>query len=180
METSNPYAPPKAAVADVATTGLKQRRVLVMIIFTIVTFGVYYVIWFFRRRKALNALNSQRKVPLWPLLLFSADLVVEVVVSIMAGERRVDEVIGTMPALFFSAARLITGLVMVWQCFVIKDIIEDHLTRPDDGAMPSIFVERVQLSGLATFFLSIFYLQYVINRHLARLQSATAVKLDTV
>jgi len=36
------------------------------------------------------------------------------------------------------------------------------------------------LSGLATFFFSIFYLQYVINRHLARLQSATAVKLDTV
>ena len=63
METSNPYAPPKAAVADLPT-GLKQRRVWVMIVFTIVSSGLYYLIWFFRRRKALNALNSQRKVPL--------------------------------------------------------------------------------------------------------------------
>lgn len=63
---------------------------------------------------------------------------------------------------------------MIWQCFVIKDIIEDHLAAPDDGTMPSMFVERVQLSGLATFFLSIFYLQYAINRHLARLQQHAA------
>jgi len=57
---------------------------------------------------------------------------------------------------------------------VIKDIIEDHLAAPDDGTMPSMFVERVQLSGLATFFLSIFYLQYTMNRHLARLQQPAA------
>ena len=44
---SNPYAPPKAPVADRSsgsTTGLKRRRVLVMIVFTVVTFGLQYVI----------------------------------------------------------------------------------------------------------------------------------------
>ena len=171
METSNPYAPPKAAVADPASpTGLKQRRVLVMIVFTIVTFGLYYLIWFFRRRNALNALNSPRKVALWPLLLSIANLVVDFVLGIVSGDRRVEEAIGAMPAMFFTLVRFVTGVVMIWQCFVIKDIIEDHLSGPDDGTTPSIFVERVQLSGLATFFLSIFYLQYAINRDLARLQ----------
>jgi hypothetical protein len=179
METSNPYAPPKAAVADLPT-GLKQRRVLVMIVFTIVTFGIYYLIWFFRRRKALNALNSARKVALWPLLLFSVTLVVEFVLGIVSAGRPIVEAFGTMPAALFSVGRLVTGLLMVWQCFVIKDIIEDHLAGLDDGTMPSIFVERVQLSGLATFFFSIFYLQYAINRDLARLQPATPVNLDTV
>lgn len=59
METSNPYAPPKAAVLDLPSpTGLKQCSVLLMIVFTIVTFGLYYPTWFFRRRNALNALNS--------------------------------------------------------------------------------------------------------------------------
>jgi len=176
METSNPYAPPKAAVADVATTGLKQRRVLVMIIFTIVTFGVYYVIWFFRRRKALNALNSPRKVALWPLLLSSANLVIAAVLGFVSGGRRAEEVIGAMPVALYNLVQLALALVMVWQCFVVKDIIEDHLSAPDDGALPSIFVERVQLSGLATFFFSIFYLQSVINRDLARLQLATPMQ----
>lgn len=177
METSNPYAPPKAAVADLASpTGLKQRSVLLMIVFTIVTFGLYFPIWFFRRRNALNALNSPRKVALWPLLLFSAYLGIEFVLGIVSGDRRVAEVIGAMPYAFYILLRLVTNLLMVWQCFVIKDIIEDHLSGPDDGTTPSIFVERVQLSGLATFFLSIFYLQYAINRDLARLQQ----RADTV
>ena len=177
METSNPYAPPKAAVADLASpTGLKQRSVLLMIVVTIVTFGLYYVIWFFRRRNALNALNSPRKVALWPLLLFSAYLAVEFVLGIVSGDRPVGEAIGAMPFAFYILLRLVTGLLMVWQCFVIKDIIEDHLSGPDDGTTPSIFVERVQLSGLATFFFSIFYLQYAINRDLARLQQ----RADTV
>ena len=181
METSNPYAPPKAPVADLPSpTGLKQRRVWVMIVLTIVTSGLYYLIWFFRRRKALNALNSPRKVALWPLLLFSATLVVAFVLGIVSAGRSIEEAIGTMPAALFSVGRLVTGLLMLWQCFVIKDIIEDHLAGPDDGTMPSMFVERVKLSGLATFFFSIFYLQYAINRDLARLQQAAPVNLDTV
>ena len=145
-----------------------------MIVLAIVTFGFYYLIWFFRRRNALNALNSPRKVALWPLLLFSADLVFNFVVGLVsgAGDRTVEELIGTIPAVagFFTLMRLFIGIVMIWQCFVIKDIIEDHLAGPDDGTMPSMFVERVQLSGLATFFFSIFYLQYAINRDIARLQ----------
>ena len=176
MATSNPYAPPKAAVADLPwSTGLKRRRVLVMIVFTIITSGLYYLIWFFRRRNGLNALNSPRKVALWPLLLFGADLAIEVVLGFVSGERGVAAAIGTMPATFFLLVRFVCGLIMIWQCFVIKDIIEDHLSGPDDGAMPNVFIERVQLSGLATFFLSIFYLQYAINRDLARLQRRAAL-----
>lgn len=174
METSNPYAPPKAAVVDIASTGLKQRSVLLMIVFTIVTFGLYYLIWFFRRRNALNALNSPRKLALWPLLLLSANLVLSVVLGIVSGGRPVEQAIGTMPAALYNLATIAIGLLMIWQCFVIKDIIEDHLAAPDDGTTPSMFVERVQLSGLATFFFSIFYLQYAINRDLARLQQRAA------
>ena len=57
------------------------------------------------------------------------------------------------------------------QCFIIKDVLEDHLTVREDDALPSpsVFVEQVPLSGLMTFFFGILYLQWVINRNHARL-----------
>lgn len=50
---------------------------------------------------------------------------------------------------------------------IIKDILEDHMEGPRDDSSPLLFVERVKLSGIMTFFFQIFYLQYVINRHVA-------------
>jgi hypothetical protein len=49
----------------------------------------------------------------------------------------------------------------------LKDILEDHLAGPEDDVSQSLFVERVKLSGLMTFFFQMFYLQYVINRYVA-------------
>lgn len=171
MDTPNPYAPPKAAVLDLPSPiGLKQRSVLLMIVFTVVTLGLYYPIWFLRRRKALNGLNSSKKVALWPVLLFGASFAVEFILGMIAGGAPVEETVGAIPMAFLIVLRLTVGISMIWQYFVIKDILEDHLNSPDDGTIPSVFVERVQLSGLATFFLSIFYLQYTINRHLPALQ----------
>ena len=64
MET-NPYAPPKVRVADPFpdSLGLKRRSLVVMF-FMIITFGLYYLIWWFRRRPGLNRLNSARKLAL--------------------------------------------------------------------------------------------------------------------
>ena len=76
MET-NPYAPPKAAIADLSSTGLKRRSVLLMIVFAVVTFGLYYPIWFLRRRAALNELDSPRKLPTWPFVVFIVWFVVQ-------------------------------------------------------------------------------------------------------
>ena len=63
------------------------------------------------------------------------------------------------------AVRLLVGIIMVMQCFAIKDILEDHLTVQDDDALPSVFVEQVRLSGLMTFFFGILYLQWAINKY---------------
>ena len=173
---ANPYAPPKAAVADVsASTGLKKRRVITMFVFLIFTAGMYYMVWFFRRRAALNRLNSPKKLQLWPLIAFTADYVLEVGFAVAAGEETIAVAFGAPVENALTLVRLVTGIVMVIQCFIIKDIIEDHVTPEDAGVQP-MFVERVKLSGLATFFFSIFYLQSVINRDLAGLQLATPMR----
>jgi hypothetical protein len=166
----NPYAPPKATVADrssASSTGLGRRRVIVMIVLTIVTFGLYYPIWFFRRRGALNRLNSPRKLRLWPFTIFCTVTVVDVVVVIASGPGLPAGTIGAAAADLLRLARLAAGVLMLVQCFLTKDILEDHLAGPEDDVSHSLFVERVKLSGLMTFFFQIFYLQYVINHYLA-------------
>jgi hypothetical protein len=170
---ANPYAPPKAAVADVpAPTGLKRRRVITMFAFVFLTLGIYYMVWFFRRRTALNQLNSPRKLQLWPLLAFTSDYVLEIGFAVAAGEQPIEVAFGPSVAGLLTLVRLAVGVVMIWQCFIIKDIIEDHST-PADAGLPMFVVERVKLSGLATFFFSIFYLQYAINRHIVGAQELT-------
>lgn len=166
----NPYAPPNAAVSDeisAASTGLKRRRVVTMIVLSIITFGVYYPVWFFRRRNALNRLSSPRKLRLWPLLTFCAVMIVDFVVVFASAPGTPDQIIGAGASAALGLVRLAVAILMVVQCFIIKDILEDHLAGPEDDPSHLMFEGRVKLSGLMTFFFSIFYLQHVINRYVA-------------
>jgi len=162
---SNPYAPPTAHVADREpdTHGLKHCSLWLMIAFILISFGVYYLIWFFRRRPGLNRLDSPLKVPMWPLLLAAAFFGVTFVLGVVAGSRPVPDLIGPVGSGVLLLVRLVVGIAMIFQCFRIKDIIQDHATLPTDPGQR--FVEQVQLSGLMTFFFSIFYLQWAINKY---------------
>jgi hypothetical protein len=171
MET-NPYAPPKAPVADVSPTGLKRRSVVLMIVLTLVSFGLYFPIWFLRRRAALNRLDSPRKLRLWPFLFFIGCFVFQFLVGIASGPAAPEQAIGAEASLVLSLVQLAAGIVMLVQSFFTKQILEDHLAGPADQVPNPLFVETVQLSGVMTFFFQIFYLQYVINRHIAGSQPA--------
>jgi hypothetical protein len=162
---SNPYAPPTAHVADrePETHGLKYRSLWLMIVFTLISLGLYFLIWFFRRRPGLNRLDSPRKVPMWPLLLAVASFGVEFVLGLVAGAEPVPDVIGPAASGALTLLQMVVGIIMIIQCFRIKDIIQDHATAPADPDQR--FVEQVQLSGVMTFFFSIFYLQWAINKY---------------
>jgi hypothetical protein len=162
----NPYAPPQALVADVPSTshGLKQRRVLVMIVFAIISLGVYYLVWWFRRRPALNRLNSPRKLPLWPPLLVVVLWMIQFRVGFLTQTNPGVEVISPAASTLLMLFQFAVWLIMIIQTFTIKHIIEDHAATTDGDSGP-ISGGQVQLSGLMTFFFSIFYLQWAINRY---------------
>ena len=65
-----------------------------MIGFGILSFGLYFPLWFLRRRTALNALHSGRKLQLWP---FSLAFAIQTVTIVMA--------FGGLPTLEGYAAR---------------------------------------------------------------------------
>lgn len=162
-----PPGPGPSAIHAVAGTGLRRRSVILMIVLTVVTVGLYYPIWFLRRRTALNRLNSSTKLRRWPFVTFTTVFVVVLVVEVVSDPARPEDVIGMVPAVLLYLTRLATGLLIIWQCFVIKDILEDHLIEPTDDVLSSLTVERVELSALKTFFFQIYYLQYAINRYVA-------------
>jgi hypothetical protein len=167
----NPYAPPQANVADLPSPshGLKRRRVLVMIVFMIITFGTYYLAWWFRRRPGLNRLNSSKKLALWVPLMVTTLYVVQFGLGLAAGGTPIVDVIGAGGALVVQLSQFAVGIVMIFQTFKVKDMIEEHAT-PEVESGP-MFVDQVKLSGLMTFFFSIFYLQWAINRYIVDKQS---------
>jgi hypothetical protein len=167
-DAPNPYAPPKARVVDPEPDahGLKRRSVVVMFLFVIISFGIYFLVWWFRRRPGLNRLNSPRKLPLWPLLLLVALWVFNLILGFVGAAAPDREAVPG--SLLFSIFQIVVGISMIVQSFWAKEIIEDH-AAPDPESGPT-FGGHVKLSGLMTFFFSIFYLQWAINRYIVGAQ----------
>ena len=163
MPAGEPLSNERAAVGPV---GLKRRSVILVILFTLFSFGLYYAIWFLRRRAGLNRLDSPRKLRRWPFVLFIAFFVSQFILGLACAPRPVGEVIGPGGSLLLTLVQVAVGVLMLVQCFFTKDILEDHLAGPEDGSPRPLFVERVTLSGVMTFLFQIYYLQYAINRYI--------------
>ncbi len=118
-----------------------------MVLLVIVTLGVYYMVWFFRRRPGLNRLDSRRKLPLWPLLMFAAYFGLQVVLAVLAGDATPEQVWGSEVAMFLSLMQLAVAILMLVQCFAIKDIIEDHAQGPDGAAEHALFSAACEALG---------------------------------
>lgn len=163
---SNPYAPPRVRVADPEPDahGLKHRSVVMMIVFMIITFGIYYPVWWFRRRPGLNRLNSPRKLSVWALVALTALFAFQFVLGIVEGAAPEEQLFGPGAQLVVSLFQLTVSIYLLLQTFKIKAMIEDH-AEPAAQSAPMFAAERVKLSGVMTFFFSVFYLQWAINRY---------------
>jgi len=154
-------APELPAAAQVPV--LWSRSLVVMIVLLVVTLGFYHPVWFLRRRSALNNLDSPVKLALWPFLVYLVFIVFVLVVDIATAGVPREERYGL--DLTMSLVRLAVCFLVVAQSVRVKRILEDHLAGPGDTVARDIGQQPVMLSGLLTFFLSIFYLQYAINHY---------------
>ena len=150
-------------------TDLRRRSIPAMIGLSVVTLGLYYPMWFLRRREALNLLHANRKLELWPFSLVFAYQTVSLCMAIFwSWPSLEDESTGGVLWMLF---RLILGILMMIQTFFVKNIIEDHLAPVAQDEL-GLANPPVRLSGLLTFVLGTFYLQYHINANLDRLRPA--------
>lgn len=151
LSDDQPYAPPRSSGRAPATLELRKTPVVLVIFFTLITLGIYVPIWFLRRRKALNHLapedDSVNLVTFGLAGLFAAAFCSGIYQGASAA-------MGGAPSpntdLAIRMVDLASRLFVIVASFRVKTILEGH------------YPER--LSAIGTFFLSIFYLQYRINR----------------
>jgi hypothetical protein len=136
--------------------------VVVVILLTFITCGVYAPIWFLQRRAFLNALDSSEKkisdgLVISALVAWSISLVITLV-AIVAILGEFDEGFWAWSSPMDGIDRLISfagGIMLLMLSFRAKNRIAQHMLRMG---------HHVPMSGLATFLLQIYYLQYKINQ----------------
>lgn len=128
-------------------TELKRMAVPWFVVLSFITGLIYYPVWFLRRRQAINALQSSKKLKsgflIVAIVLFSLNLLMS-----QGSDVDAQEVGGTLA--------LIAVIIMIVQSFKVRRIFEDHCNM--------YLQQSIDFSGVATFFFGAFYLQYKINR----------------
>jgi predicted secreted protein len=159
-----PVSPPLFSEAPQAHS-IKKMPVILTIIFTIITAGIYYPCWFLTRRSAINSLRSSEKLGIgvfvFGIVVFVISLVLELVIGGLqgAGEQLNDTQLVMISERLYGADRLISivvGITLLVQCFKVRRILRDHFNES--------LGQTVQFSGVALFFFQIYYLQYKVNR----------------
>jgi hypothetical protein len=144
---------------------VKKTPVILTIIFTFITAGIYCSCWFLTRRDQINTLHSQEKIGkgvfIFGIVIFSISLFLAVVSGFLEG---MGEELGT--AEFLAMAKGIDAfdrflsfvaiMTLVLQCFKVRRIFQNHFNDH--------LGKNISFSGFATFFFQIYYLQYKINR----------------
>jgi hypothetical protein len=138
-----------------STPAIPRVSILVMIVFMVATLGLYMPIWFLRRRGALNQLGSPRKLKAWPFVTAICLLAIQIPIELLATTDGGQSL--------FDLVNLVWTGFFIWQAFRIKRILEDHLFAGAADLPGGVRADAWELSGVFTFFFTIFYLQHVIN-----------------
>jgi hypothetical protein len=152
----NPYAPPATTRADPLGTGAgsahdsyraERRSVLFLVFLTFITLGIYPSVWFFRRRRFLDSLDSTVKLggmAAAPLVATLVSFVVSFALAFLDSPPEVDRAVSTGLA-----------AVSIVAAFRVANILRSDFARTG---------RLLGVSGVATFFFNALYLQYKINQ----------------
>jgi len=158
----------------------EKTSVVAVILLSFITCGIYFPIWFLRRREAINHLRSPEGIgwaaPFAAAAAFSLSLCAGLA-SGFASAMGLREAVG---GLFASsrALSMVGAVLILFECFRVRRILLDHLRAQSSGLFSSsaALESDTSFSGVATFFFGIYYLQYKINRFLGALNASAQVR----
>jgi hypothetical protein len=144
---ANPYAPPSTApFLQGATAGAyenERRSVLLLFVYSVLTLGIYPAVWFLRRRRFLDSLDSTIKLGSFAAAPLLASLL-SFALAFFA-----------LPESVSRGVSLGLGAVTVVTAFRAANILRSDFARTG---------RLLKVSGIATFFFNALYLQYKINQ----------------
>jgi hypothetical protein len=140
------------------TFTLEKMAVIKLMLLTAVTGGIYTAYWFLKRLDAINSLNSEHKVGQGIFGFIIAGCIVNVAIvfylafaGVSLEESFALRLLNTSNLLGFAV-----NVAVLVQTFKVRKILLDHY---------AVHLGReISLSWMLTFFFSIFYLQFKINR----------------
>jgi len=147
--------PPPSAEAEVF--GLPKIHLCMVVLLQIVTLGMYSIVWFMRRREAVNKLNSREKVSEGVLIVIACFLAASLMFGFFSGV--FEESSGKIFNGLGNLAGLIGGIASLVMGFKYRKILRDHLRE----IRPEVKLEGFA-SGLWTFLFGVMYLQHKINQ----------------
>jgi hypothetical protein len=148
---TNPYAPPAPQAPPETSTvrGARsdydgeRRSVLLMVLLSIVTVGLYPSIWYIRRTPFLDSRRADKRVGILPwcvLLLFATVFVTSAAKA---------------PPPLVNSVQLFSGIMNLVLAFRVAGILRSDFARTG---------RLVDVSGVGVFFFGCLYLQHVINQ----------------
>ena len=137
---------------------LKKSSVILIMFLMVITAGIYYPVWFLKRRNAINNLQSNEKLSsgvfIFAIVLLSISLLLAFISGMSEGLGDMDTARGTDA--FSNILGLVAVITLLVQCFKVRRIFNEHF---------NVYLKRdISFSGVATWFFQIYYLQYKINR----------------
>jgi hypothetical protein len=138
---------------------LGNRSLVVMVILTVAMGGIYPVVWFYRTKRQLDPVATRARITKRSLRLAVVLLLASLTSAIslaIAVDSEVSRQLLSWMIFVNTAVELGFVAVLIYLAFVVRGILMNycHEHLHDD----------VAFSGLATFLLGAFYLQYKMNR----------------
>jgi hypothetical protein len=134
-----------------STMPLKRSSAVLVVLLTLLTGGIYLGIWYLRRAKALNALESESKIGAFgPVVLIVLGVVLLFVPTPPPGPR---------------AVAVLLGIVSLVLAFRTREIMMDHQRHLVRAVVPQSagLQDQFDPSSILTFFFHVWYLQHKIN-----------------
>lgn len=147
--------------------GLRKMSLLRLIVLTMITLGVYWPVWLYTSRHAINTLRSQEKLGDGAVLFVVASYGIALVLGfssgLLAGAGDVDtaELLASLSSMF----NVMYAVTLLVQSLKVRRILAAHF--------------NTHLSRIATFFFQIYYLQHSINRLLQEDTTTDASRIST-
>jgi len=143
--------------AEEEVFGLPKIHLCMVVLLQIVTLGMYSIVWFMRRREAVNKLNSTEKISEGVLIAIACFLAASLMFGFFSGV--FEESSGKIFNGLGNLAGFIGGVSSLFMGFKYRKILRDHLRE----IRPDVKLEGFA-SGLWTFLFGVMYLQHKINQ----------------
>ncbi|MBA4603602.1 DUF4234 domain-containing protein [Thermoactinomyces mirandus] len=135
------------------TAGFKKVDVALMIVLSLVTFGLYIPYWYVSRQKAIENLNTQQKFPFWIAWVIFVCYLVDFIISIAS----FFVMLPVWYGMFSLYAFLFFIPIFIGLNIILRRMMLEH-ERKD------ISFSNNRKTYMLTFLFTIFYLQYLIDK----------------